>query len=195
MTGFTIRLQRCRIGTGGVRRLISIRCSNSVFFVTDNIMMDKAFVWLCIPLMLLTPGLAPLSGGCGITAKVTMRDGNVRTAEEAQTLALDESAVSTVEIWCRNTPPRYTIHHDNEQVYERTSSTPPRYVLERFAVEQQGEYRCNCQSVSGARLNLVGKSLAYGNNLALVRQIVANNVGKLKASSGSNPFLPHAGAC
>lgn len=119
--------------------------------------MDKAFVWLCIPMMLLTTGLAPLSGGCGITARVTMKDDTLRTAREAQTLALNGSAVSKVEIWCRNTPHPYTIHHDGVQVYDKGASSFPRHVLRQFGVQQQGEYRCSCQGGGGNGLNLVGK--------------------------------------
>ena len=63
-----------------------------------------------------------------------------------------------VEIWCRNTPHCYTIHHDGEQVYKRLSSML-QYVLGHFAEEQQGNYRCSCvcQGDSGNWLNLVGE--------------------------------------
>ena len=118
--------------------------------------MGKVCALLWVACALLTTGLPSLTGGCGITAKVTMMDGTVETADEARTLALVGEEVTRVEIRCRTGLPPYSIFHDGTLLTVRSPSENPWYVLEEFGVEQQGVYRCACVSGENS-LNLLRK--------------------------------------
>lgn len=110
--------------------------------------MGKVYALLWVSCVLLTTGLPSLASGCGITAKVTMKDGKVRVAEELRTLALVGEEVAKVEIWCRNTPPPHNIFHDGK-LELTTSSRFPRHEMMKFGVDEQGAYRCQCGSDRG----------------------------------------------
>ena len=117
--------------------------------------MGKVCALLWVACALLTTGLPSLTGGCGITAIVTLMDGTVETADETRTLALVGEEVTRVEIWCRNAPPPHSIFHDDTVVF-RTSSNSPRFVMTGFGLAEQGAYRCDC-SGGGNKLNLLRK--------------------------------------
>ena len=118
--------------------------------------MGKVCAWLLVAFVLLTTGAPPLTSGCGITAKVTMMDGDVEVADETRTLALVGEEVIKIEIRCRSGRAPYRIFHGGTLLAVRSSSENPRYVLEEFGVEQQGVYRCVCDSGQNS-LNLLRK--------------------------------------
>ena len=118
--------------------------------------MGKVCALLLVAFVLLTTGVPPLTSGCGITARVTMMDGNVEVANEARTLALVGEEVIKIEIRCRSGPPPYSIYHDGTLLTMKSPSENPWYVLEEFGVEQQGVYLCVCDSGENS-LNLLRK--------------------------------------
>ena len=113
--------------------------------------MGKVCALLWVAFVLLTTRLPPLTDGCGITASVSLINGDNRVAEEGGTLVLYWHSV--VLIWCRNATPTHSIYHDDTLVFT-TSPEFPLYELEEFSVEQQGVYRCDCGSGRNS-LNLV----------------------------------------
>ena len=130
--------------------------------------MGKVCVLLLVAFFLLTTGVPPLTSGCGITARVTMMDGNVKVADEARTLALVGEEVTRFEIWCRNAPPPHSIYHDDTLAFN-TSSKSLRYAMTKFGVDEQGVYRCDCGS-SGNNLNLLRKFFIVRGAMCRARQ-------------------------